>query len=69
MILNAVEQLDADTILTLEDPAQILGHWQALRGDVMAARQRGDATRRIFWQERRRAGERLPEFLQRVFDW
>ena len=67
--LNAAEQLDADTILTLEDPAQILGHWQALRGDVMAARQRGDATRRIFWQERRHAGERLPEFLQRVFDW
>ena len=69
LTLNASEQLDADTILTLEDPAQILDHWQALRGDVMAARQRGDATRRIFWQERRHAGERLPEFLQRVFDW
>ncbi len=69
VILNAAEQLDADTILTLEKPAQILGHWQALRGDVMAARQRGDATRRILWQERRHAGERLPEFLQRVFDW
>ena len=67
--LNAAESLDADTILTLEKPAQILGHWQALRGDAMAARQRGDATRRIFWQERRHAGERLPEFLQRVFDW
>ncbi|MCL5051742.1 MAG: hypothetical protein M1346_00645 [Gammaproteobacteria bacterium] len=67
--LNAAEPLDADTILTLEKPAQILDHWQALRGDAMAARQRGDATRRIFWQERRHAGERLPEFLQRVFDW
>ncbi len=67
--LNAASYLDADTVETVREPADVLAHWQALYADVMGARQRGDATRRLFWQERRLAGERLPEFLQRVFDW
>jgi hypothetical protein len=67
--INAIQQLDAGAVEVMDDPAQVLRHWQALRDDAMSARQRGDATRRVFWQERRRAGERLPEFLQRVFDW
>ncbi|WP_414039999.1 hypothetical protein ACJU26_12700 [Acidithiobacillus sp. M4-SHS-6] len=69
VILNAASHLDAGAVEILDHPAQVLQHWQDLSADVMTARQRGDATRRAFWQERRHAGDRLPEFLQRVFDW
>ncbi|PKY10561.1 hypothetical protein B1757_08245 [Acidithiobacillus marinus] len=69
VIVNAISHLDAGAVEVLDQPAQVLQHWQDLSADVMTARQRGDATRRVFWQERRLAGERLPEFLQRVFDW
>ena len=69
VVLNAARQLEAGAVQVLNNPSQVLQHWQDLYADVMQARQRGDATRRVFWQERRLAGERLPEFLQRVFDW
>ncbi|MHB8455127.1 MAG: glycosyltransferase N-terminal domain-containing protein [Acidiferrobacterales bacterium] len=43
--------------------------WQAMLADPIAARSRGDALRRVFWNERRRAGEVNQELLQRVFKW
>ncbi|MEY2342386.1 hypothetical protein AB4090_09795 [Acidithiobacillus sp. IBUN Pt1247-S3] len=53
----------------LADPTTVLQHWAAVLAEPIAAREEADAYRRFFWQERRAAGERLPEFLQRVFDW
>ncbi len=55
--------------VTLNNPPSVLAHWQTLLADPIAAREEADAYRRFFWQQRRLAGERLPEFLQRVFDW
>jgi hypothetical protein len=55
--------------VTLANPPSVLTHWQTLLADPIAAREEADAYRRFFWQQRRLAGERLPEFLQRVFDW
>lgn len=43
--------------------------WRALHADPIAARSRGDALRRVFWGERRRADDVNRELLQRVFDW
>ncbi|MGC8467207.1 MAG: hypothetical protein ACP5M3_03185 [Acidithiobacillus sp.] len=51
------------------DRAGVFAHWMAMWQDAHQARERGDALRRLFWQVRRDAGERLPELLQRVFDW
>ncbi|MBU2755074.1 hypothetical protein HFU84_09035 [Acidithiobacillus sp. CV18-2] len=53
----------------LAQPAAVLQHWASVLAEPIAAREEADAYRRYFWQERRVAGERLPEFLQRVFDW
>ncbi|WP_348550417.1 hypothetical protein [Acidithiobacillus sp.] len=50
-------------------PQEVLQHWQRILADPIAAREEADAYRRFFWQQRRLAGERLAEFLQRVFDW
>ncbi len=49
--------------------AEVLSYWWDMWRDAHAARERGDALRRLFWQVRREAGARLPELLQRVFDW
>ncbi len=53
----------------LSGPAAIMQWWENVLADPMAGRQQGDEYRRLFWQARREAGDRLPEFLQRVFDW
>ena len=55
--------------LELAGPEAVLQHWARVLVEPIAAREEADAYRRFFWQERRAAGERLPEFLQRVFDW
>ncbi len=49
--------------------AQLEQFWNAMRADPIGARLRGDALRRLFWGERRRAGEVNRELLKRVFQW
>ncbi len=56
-------------IPALSGPETIIQWWESVRKDPIAGRQQGDQYRRLFWQARREAGQRLPEFLQRVFDW
>lgn len=51
------------------DPAQVLAAWEEDRDSPLAARRRGDACRRLLWEERRRAQTVLEALLQRVFDW
>lgn len=59
-----------DDLLPVVDPiAAVIARWEEEARDVMAARRRGDALRRLFWQERRRAAERGDQLLQRVYDW
>jgi hypothetical protein len=50
-------------------PMDVIAHWSAFAGAPIEARHIGDACRRRFWEERRRAGDMLQELLQRVFDW
>lgn len=59
----------ASVIETGAAPAQVLQAWAAFAAEPIAARKRGDACRRIAWDERRRLQSVLNEFLQRVFDW
>jgi hypothetical protein len=63
------EAMGPELVPILTAPGAVLARWQGLLGDPMAAREQGDAARRAFWAERRRAGERLPAFLERVFAW
>ena len=63
------EAMGPELVPILADPNTVLARWRDLAGDPMAAREQGDAARRAFWAERRRAGERLPAFLERVFAW
>ncbi|APZ42655.1 glycosyltransferase N-terminal domain-containing protein [Acidihalobacter ferrooxydans] len=51
------------------DADAVLRDWSMLREAPAAARQRGDAGRRRFWDERRHAKQVMDEFLQRAFDW
>ncbi len=53
----------------LTDAEAVLHEWQVLHADPVEARRRGDAGRRRFWEERRRAQKVMDEFLQRAFDW
>jgi hypothetical protein len=50
-------------------PGDVLAAWERLRRDPAHARRSGDAGRRRFWAERRRAGEVLEDLLERVFEW
>jgi len=59
----------ASILIRPKDRAGVFGYWAQMWQDAHAARECGDALRRLFWQVRRDAAERLPEFLQRVFDW
>jgi hypothetical protein len=53
----------------LADAADVLRRWREYRDNPIAARAAGDAARRAFWQERRRAAEVSTELLNRVFEW
>ncbi len=48
---------------------QVFAAWQATAGDTFAARRLGDALRRRFWDERRRAAAATEVLLQRIYDW
>lgn len=50
-------------------PAEVVAGWLALHSDPAQARKRRDESRRLFWEERRKAAAVLEEFLQRVYDW
>jgi len=50
-------------------PAEVVAGWVALHSDPAQARKRRDESRRLFWEERRKAAAVLEEFLQRVYDW
>jgi hypothetical protein len=58
-----------DENATLTDADAVLREWQTLHSEPVEARRRGDAGRRRFWEERRRAQKVMDEFLQRAFDW
>ena len=58
-----------DSLQVLESPEAVLRGWEHCLAAPSEARRRGDAGRRLFWEQRRRAGAVLGEFLQRVFDW
>lgn len=47
----------------------LLHQWQAYRDNPILARERADAARRQFWQERRLAGRVNAELLERIFEW
>jgi len=49
--------------------ADVMVGWLALQSDPAQARKRRDESRRLFWEERRKAAAVLEEFLQRVYDW
>jgi len=51
------------------DPDAVMAWWSTVAADDAGARRLGDACRRRFWDERRRAGQVRDELLQRVFDW
>jgi len=53
----------------LPDATDVLRRWREYRDNPIAARAAGDAARRAFWQERRRAAEVSTELLDRVFEW
>lgn len=59
----------APDLLVTTDIARVLREWQAHSSSPMLARRQGDAWRRLFWRERRRAAEVADAFLQRVYDW
>jgi hypothetical protein len=48
---------------------EVIDGWSRLLENPLDARRGGDACRRAFWAERRRARAVLEELLQRVFDW
>jgi hypothetical protein len=58
-----------DEAVKLGDADAVLREWQTLHSEPVEARRRGDAGRRRFWEERRRAQKVMDEFLQRAFDW
>ncbi len=53
----------------LDDIPSVFSAWQEHAASPFEARQRGDACRRLFWDERRQLQSVMDEFLQRVFDW
>lgn len=66
-LLNAAA--DEPAYAEAEDWAAVMLLWRAWRDDRPRARLRGDAARRVFWAERRRAAAATEDFLQRVFAW
>lgn len=58
-----------DAPAVLPDASAVMQAWQSYLENPIRARLLGDAARRFFWEERRKAQARLPELLQRVFDW
>lgn len=50
-------------------PTEILEHWTAWQMDPLSARQRGDAWRRRFWDERRGVQRSVDDFVNRVYEW
>lgn len=59
----------SDSTPVLTDTDAVLREWLELGAAPVEARRRGDAARRRFWGERRRAQRVMDELLQRVFDW
>lgn len=57
------------TVEALPDIESVLTRWHAFAQQPLDARRRGDACRRLFWEERRRVQAVSDEFTQRVFDW
>lgn len=58
-----------DESACLDDAANVMQSWRTYADNPIAGRQLGDAMRRYFWDERRKAQIRLPDLLQQVFDW
>ncbi len=48
---------------------ELLGRWRYYARDVVARRRRGDALRRFFWEERRRAADVADDLLNRIYEW
>lgn len=63
------DAVDPDALPVVADLASVFARWQQDAEQVIVARRRGDALRRVFWQERRRAGERSDQLLRHVYDW
>lgn len=64
------ERVHDDIVLpAYTDIGQVLYAWRTIVNDRFGARQRGDALRRVFWQERRRAATVSETLLQRIYDW
>ncbi|WP_026287569.1 glycosyltransferase N-terminal domain-containing protein [Thioalkalivibrio sp. ALJ24] len=51
------------------NPAEVFTGWASLRDDAAVRRQRGDAARRRFWDERRRVDAHFETLLAEVWDW
>ncbi|MDA8094113.1 MAG: hypothetical protein M0T84_09425 [Betaproteobacteria bacterium] len=59
----------SEAVSWLAGPDELIGTWSRYRADPIFARGRGDAARRVFWEERRLAGEINEELLERIFAW
>lgn len=59
----------ASTASLVKGDQDLLQRWREYRDNPILARERGDAARRAFWEERRLAAEVSEELLQRVFEW
>ncbi len=72
-----LRRFDSDTAVGVADHvfeetttlADLERFWVTMRGDPISSRLRGDALRRLFWSERRRAADINRELLKRVFEW
>lgn len=60
---------DENGLLEDADHRAMLARWAACHAEPTGFRRNGDATRRRFWEERRRGAQVLEELLQRVYRW
>ena len=66
---DSISALPADLLAEVRDLAVLERFWSQMQADPIGLRQRGDVLRRLFWGERRRAGEVSRELLDRVSAW
>lgn len=52
-----------------KNAAELISYWESLSQNTFQCRKLGDENRRLFWEYRRDAQEKMDELLQKVFDW
>ena len=54
---------------TVNTPLELVRHWEQEHDDPGLRRRRGDAGRRLFWAERRRATDEVAGLLDKIYQW